>query len=378
MKNFTYQNPTKIIFGRGEIAQIENEIPKDKKVLLVYGGGSIKKNGTYDQVIQALKNHDVIEFGGVEPNPEYETLMKAVKIVKEESVDFILAVGGGSTIDGTKFISFASYSDNPWEDMKKNNIQKALPFGAVLTLPATGSEMNGGAVVSRRENVEKFAFSSEKTFPKFSILDPELTFSLPTKQTKNGIADIFVHVCEQYLTRAENAPLQSRQAEAVLSTLLEEAPKVLLDPNDYDARANIMWAGTNGLNFWLSVGQNQCWGTHMLGHILTAEFGIDHGQTLTIIMPALMKKYSQEKSERLVQLGTRVFNLKTPTPEQTIEKIEDFFRSIDMPVRLSDKDVSLEKCSNIPEKAISWYGDHVSGDVKITKEDMVEILRLAA
>ena len=313
MNNFIYQNPVKIIFGIDTIQNIGTEIPKDKKVLVTYGGGSIKQNGVYDQVAAALKGYEWAEFGGIEPNPHYETCMKAVALVKEKNIDYLLAVGGGSVIDATKFIAAAACygSADPWEILiPKGNerksegaVKKALPFGVVLTLPATGSEMNIGSVITKAETQEKFAFASPLLYSQFSILDPTVTYSLPATQTANGIADAFVHVIEQYLTYPVNALVQDLMAEAVLKTLLFDGPKALENPNNYDVRANIMWACTCALNGWISVGVPQDWATHMIGHELTAFYGIDHGKTLSIVLPGVMTVLRDQKAEKILRLG---------------------------------------------------------------------------
>ena len=293
MLNFTYYNPVQSVFGRGSIAELPKVMPACEKVLLTYGGGSIKRNGVYEQVHAALKGRRLLEFGGIEPNPRYETCMKAVELARAEGVDFLLAVGGGSTIDGTKFIAAAVpyKAKDPW-DMLTNWARvpaNPLPLGCVLTLPATGSEMNGGAVVSRESTNEKLFFHSPHVFPRFSILDPETTYSLPARQTANGVVDAFVHTTEQYLTYPADAPLQDRQAEAILLTLVEEGPKALADPQNYAVRANLMWCATQALNGLIGCGVPQDWTTHMIGHELTALYGIDHAQSLAIVLPGVLQ-----------------------------------------------------------------------------------------
>ncbi|MGW8258432.1 MAG: iron-containing alcohol dehydrogenase, partial [Thermoguttaceae bacterium] len=282
MLNFTFYNPVRIVFGKGMIKELPKLIPAEAKVLMVYGGGSIKQNGVYDQVLKAMTDRTMLEFGGIEPNPHYDTCLKAMELVRKESIDLLLAIGGGSVIDAVKFIAAgAVYTGNdPWEMMKDWKLvpQNVLPLGCVLTLPATGSEMNGGTVVSRVDTKEKLYFASEFTFPKFSILDPAATFSLPPRQTANGIVDAFVHVMEQYLTFDMNSPLQDRQAEAILLTLIEEGPKALANPKSYSARSNVMWCATNALNGLIGCGMPQDWSTHMIGHEFTALYGLDHAQ----------------------------------------------------------------------------------------------------
>ncbi len=305
MLNFTYYNPTRIIFGKGTIPQVKALIPEKAKVMLTFGGGSIRHNGVYEQVMRSLEGHRVLEFGGIEPNPRYETCLRAVAQVKAEGVDFLLAAGGGSVIDGTKFIAAAAKyaGPEPW-DLLRNwpLIRDALPLGTVLTLPGTGSEMNAGAVVSRESTTEKLYFVSEHTYPRFSILDPETTFTLPDRQFANGTVDAYVQVLEQYLTYDVNAPLQDRFSEGILLTLLAEAPKVKADPRNYNARANIMWCATNGLNGWIACGQPQDWASHMIGHELTALYGVDHGQSLAIVMPGVMHHQRGRKAEEAASI----------------------------------------------------------------------------
>lgn len=344
MNNFVFYNPTKIVFGKDTIESLNKLIPESNSVLITYGGGSIKRNGVYEQVKQALGNRRVFEFGSIEPNPHYETCMKCVDYIKENNIDFVLAVGGGSVIDATKFIVSAYYYDkeDKWEILETNGkyIKKALPFGCVLTLPATASEMNNGAVITKEATLEKRAFHSEYAFPKFSILDPQTTFTLPKKQISNGIADTFVHVMEQYLTYPVRNQISDRFAESIITTLLEEAPKVFADPMDYDVRANLMWAATMGLNGWIACGAVQDWATHMIGHELTAFHNIDHGTTLSIVLPGVMKIQREEKGEKIIQLGERVFGIKEGDKQEritkTIEEVEKFFKSIHIPTRLSE------------------------------------------
>ncbi len=289
MYNFTFQNPTKLIFGRGQIAQITNELPKGTKIMVTMGGGSIKANGVYDQVIEALKEFDYIEFWGIEPNPRVETLRKAIALGKAEGVGFLLAVGGGSVVDGTKLISAAIPSEaEPWDIViGKSPIGECLPFASVITLPATGSEMNRGAVISNNATDEKYPFYS--TYPRFSVLDPETTFSLPPYQVACGITDTFVHTMEQYLTKVEVSPLMDRWAEGVLQTLIEVAPKIKENQHDYEQMANYMLSATMGLNGFISMGVQQDWATHMIGHEITALTGLTHGNTLAIVQPALLR-----------------------------------------------------------------------------------------
>ncbi|NLH51408.1 MAG: iron-containing alcohol dehydrogenase [Bacteroidales bacterium] len=381
MKNFVFHNPVKIIFGKGQIASLAGEIPKNAKILMTYGGGSIHRNGVYNQVKDALKNHEVYEFGGIEPNPRYETLMKALPLIKEKGIDFLLAVGGGSVIDGTKFLAAASfYEGEPWDLLARRvPVKNALPIGVVLTLPATGSEMNGGSVVSREETREKKAFGSPLLYPRFSILDPEVTFSLPDRQSANGIVDAFVHTTEQYLTYPAQAPMQDRMAEAILLNLIHECPKVLTHPNDYDVRANMMWTATMALNGLIGVGVPQDWATHMIGHELTALHGLDHGLTLAIVLPGVLWVMLDEKMEKLVQYGQRVWNINglsdKETALQAIEKTDNFFRSLGMKTRLSEHGIGEDTIREIVRRFTEPVKVNLGERGSITPEKVGEILR---
>lgn len=349
MFNFNYYNPTKIIFGKGQISAITNEIPKDAKVLITYGGGSIKKNGVLDQVHAALKGYEYAEFSGIEPNPTYETLMKAVELIRQEGFTFLLAVGGGSVIDGTKFIAAAvHYEGDPWEILLNRGqlIKKAVPFGSVLTLPATGSEMNNGGVVTRASLKAKLFFGSVHTFPRFSVLDPLTTYSLPVGQISNGVVDSFVHVVEQYLTFPVDAKVQDRFAEGLLLTLIEDGPKALKEPENYDVRANIMWAATLALNGLIGTGVPQDWATHMIGHEITALHGVDHGRTLAIVLPSILEAKKAEKKGKLLQYAERVWGITVGTEDEkvaaAISKTREFFESMGIGTRLSDYKIAKE------------------------------------
>lgn len=384
MLNFSFQNPTKIHFGEGQIAKITKEIPENAKVLLVYGGGSIKGNGVYDQVVSALDNHTWFEFSGIEPNPSYDTLMKAQNIIKQENIDYLLAVGGGSVVDGAKFISAAALfeGDDPWDILiKQSPVNNVLPIGAVLTLPATGSESNGNSVVTRDGN--KIPFSSPLLRPQFAVLDPKVTLSLSKRQISNGVVDAFVHVMEQYLTYSVNGKVQDRFAEGLLLTLIEEGPKALQADakDDLEIRANIMWSATMALNGLIGAGVPQDWSTHMIGHELTGGFGIDHARTLSIILPAVMKVKRNEKREKLIQYAERVWSLSGDDDDAKIDKAidltEDFFQRMDVPTRLSDVDINKTHLDGIIDKlkqhGMVQLGEH--GD--ITLDVSREIVELA-
>lgn len=383
MFNFSFQNPTRIIFGKEQIAQLGSLVKPFQKVLLIYGGGSIKRNGVYQQVTSALADGSVIEFSGVEPNPSFETLMRAADIVRREKIDFILAVGGGSVIDGAKFVAAAAlFNGDAWDILAKGaKITEAVPLGCVLTLPATGTESNGNSVVTRYETQEKLAFSSALVFPQFAILDPTVTYSLPPKQAANGVVDAFVHVMEQYLTYPVNAPVQDRFAEGLLLTLIEEGPKVLAEPENYEVRANVMWAATMALNGLIGQGVPQDWATHMIGHEITALYGLDHAQTLAIVLPALMQQQRQQKRAKLLQYGQRVWQLQHQDEERLIDEAishtRNFFERMGVPTRLTDYGLKAEVVDKLVEKLVQHkmvkLGEH--GD--ITPEVSRSILQLA-
>ncbi|MEO5799405.1 MAG: iron-containing alcohol dehydrogenase, partial [Gemmatimonadales bacterium] len=342
MQNFTFHNPTRIHFGRGQIRRIDREIPADARVMLAFGGGSIKTNGVHEQVRAALGNRHVVEFGGIEANPDVATVERAIALVRAEKVDFLLAVGGGSVLDGVKLVAAAALLDvDPWAVVLGNvKPSKVLPIGSVMTLPATGSEMNGFSVISRRATEEKRSFGSPLLFPQFSILDPETTFSLPPRQIANGVVDAFVHVIEQYLTYPADAPLQDRFAEGILQTLVEIGPKTLADPTDYDARATFVWSATLALNGLIAAGVPEDWATHSIGHELTALHGLDHGQTLAVVLPALLDHQRDSKRAKLIQFAERLWGIREGSDAARIAagiaRMRAFFESMGVPTRLSD------------------------------------------
>jgi len=351
MKNFEFVNPVKIYFGKDQISKLALELIPYKKIMLINGQGSIKSNGVYEQIKKALFDKEIVEFRGVEPNPVYETLMKAVELARKEKVDFLLAAGGGSVIDGTKFIAAAIKYEagDPWNIVAKGEkISEAIKFGTVLTLPATGSEMNNGAVITRKSCNEKLAFGSPLLFPIFSILDPETMYSLPESQIVNGIVDAFVHVIEQYLTFPMNAAVQDAWAVSLLNVLRLEGAKVLENRYDYDANANLMWAACMALNGILTAGVYTDWSTHMIGHEITALYGVDHARTLAIVLPGVLNVMKEDKREKLLHYAGNVLNIPTEDEEkaifEAISKTEEFFKSLGIGVRLSDY--------NIPDSAI--------------------------
>ena len=354
MNNFEFCNPVKVVFGKGSIARLSALIPEGSKVLVVYGGGSIKKNGIYEQVTAALKDFHTYEFGGIEANPRYETCMKAVELVKGENIDFLLAVGGGSVIDATKFIASATFFEgDPWDILSKGGvIKKALPLGVVLTLAATGSEMNNGAVISRRETKEKYPFYSN--YPLFSILDPEVTFTLPPHQVACGLADTFVHVMEQYMTTPRQSRVMDRWAEGLLQTLIEIAPKIRENQHDYQLMADFMLSATMALNGFIAMGVSQDWATHMIGHEITALHGLTHGHTLAIVLPATLQVLREAKGDKLVQYGERVWGITSGTKEERIDEAirctEQFFRSLGLTTRLHEENIGQETILEIERR----------------------------
>lgn len=353
MENFIFQNPTKLIFGKGMIARLAKEIPANKRILVTFGGGSVKKNGVYDQVKEALKDFEVLEFWGIEANPKIETLREAIRLGKENQVDYLLAVGGGSVIDGTKLIAAGLlYDGDAWDLVLKGSAKDALPLATVLTLPATGSEMNSGAVISCKATAEKYPFYSN--YPVFSILDPTVTFTLPQYQVACGIADTFVHVMEQYMTTPEQSRLMDRWAEGILHTLIEIAPSVMHNQNDYQMMSEFMLSATMGLNGFIAMGVRQDWATHMIGHELTALHGLTHGATLSIVLPGLLRVLMQKKLAKLVQYGERIWNITTGTDEEkaaeAIAQTEAFFRNLGLPTRLGDEKIGEDTIREIERR----------------------------
>lgn len=386
MLNFELYNPVKLVFGKGEIEKLSTLIPKESKILVAYGGGSIFKNGIYDQVKSALEGFDVVEFGGIEANPYFETLMKAVEIIREQKIDFILAVGGGSVIDGVKFISAAAkFEGNPLDILQKRIIFKegadVVPFGTVLTLPATGSEMNSGSVVSIKATQEKRDFGGSAMFPKFSICDPTVIASLPKRQLQNGVIDAYVHVLEQYLTYPHKGFLQDRIAESILQTLIEIGPDVVEKPTDYALASNFMWSCTMALNGLIQKGVPSDWATHMIGHELTALYNIDHARTLAIIGPNLYRVLFETKKEKLTQYGKRVFQL-TGTDEeiarQAIEATVAFYHTMGMKTKISENASNIENTADFIVNRFEERGWKALGERQnITLEKLREIVELS-
>lgn len=375
MNNFIFQNTTKLIFGKGSIASLTTEVPSDSKILLTFGGGSVQKNGVYDQVKNALKGHHTVEFWGIEPNPTVETLREAIAFAKQESCDFVLAVGGGSVVDGSKLIAAGALFDgDAWDLVRKPSLYKsALPMAAVITLPATGSEMNRGAVISNKATKEKFSFFSN--YPVFSVLDPETTFSLPPYQVACGLADTFVHVIEQYLTTPDQSPLMDRWAEGILQTITEVAPKIKANQHDYESMATFMLSATMALNGFIALGVSQDWATHTIGHELTALNGITHGHSLAIVLPGTMWILRGEKGDKILQYGKRVWGIEHPDREvairMIIDKTEDFFRSLGLKTRLHENGIGQETIDEIKKRFAErnlHLGENRSVDSKVAGE----------
>lgn len=384
MKNFQFSNPTKILFGQDQIDNLPKEIPAGSKVMILYGGGSVIKLGLLDRVKGVLKDYAIGEFGGIEPNPAYETLMQAVDAVRDGKYTFLLAIGGGSVIDGTKFVAAAApyTTGDPWDLLAKGiPVKSALPLGTILTLPATGSEMNANAVITRKSVGVKMNLYSKNIYPCFSVLDPVYTYSLPAKQVSNGIVDTFIHVIEQYLTFPADAKIQDRFSEGILLTVIEEGPKALAAPENYDVRANLMWASTMALNGLIATGVPQDWASHNIGHELTTLFGLDHAQTIAVILPALLALQKEEKRAKLLQYAERVWGIKDLPEDQCIDmaiaKTRDFFEAVGVATRLSAYGLSKEIIPQVVE-ALKAHGMVKLGERRnITPEVAERILNLA-
>jgi NADP-dependent alcohol dehydrogenase len=387
MNNFELYNPVNYVFGKDQTQKLATLVPKNAKVLIAYGGGSIFKNGVYDQVKAALQGFEIVEFGGIEPNPRFKTLMKAVQIIREQQITFILAVGGGSVIDGVKFISGAvNYEGDAIEILKKRilftDISKVIPFGTVLTLPATGSEMNSGAVVTIEATQEKLTLGGSALFPKFSIVDPNVIVSLPKRQLQNGVVDAFTHVMEQYLTYKHDAMLQDRLAESILQTLIEVGPSVVENPSDYKLASNFVWSATMALNGLIQKGVPSDWATHMIGHELTALYEIDHARTLAIIGPNLFKVMFETKKEKLAQYGQRVWNITGNSTEEiahkAIEKTVEFYHTMGMKTKLSENTGNYKETANFIVNRFEERGWQALGEKQnITLEKVREIVEMS-
>ncbi|WP_198336545.1 iron-containing alcohol dehydrogenase [Psychrobacter celer] len=394
MNNFQYYNPVRIVFGEGQIKELSELVPQDARVLITYGGGSAERTGTLDEVRTALKangQRDIFEFGGIEPNPEFNTLLKAADMVNEHNIDFILAVGGGSVIDGSKFVALVSSlkeddgtvsREKAWDALigYTKKLDSAVDLGAVLTIPATGSEMNSGGVVNHSDRQAKLPFGNPLAYPRFSILDPTKTLTLPERQVMNGVADAFVHVMEQYLTYPVNAKVQDAFAESLLKILIEEGQAVKADAENLDTRKNIMWTATMALNGLIGVGVPQDWTTHMIGHELTSLHGIDHARTLTILLPSVLRELKDSKKEKLLQYARNVWAIDSNTDtkqdddsiiETAIVYTEDFFRSLGLPVSFADAALDESAIDPIIQQLDAHnmvkLGEHKDNDLTVSR-----------
>lgn len=354
MLNFEFQNPTRIVFGKDTVSSLDKLVPNDARVLILYGGQSAERTGTLSEVRQALGERTRHEFGGIEANPTLETMLKAVELVRAQNIDFLLAVGGGSVIDGTKFVAAAAnFSGDPWQILESfgGAVHCALPLGVVLTLSATGSEMNAGAVVTRKATQTKAFFTSPLVFPKFSILDPTKTYTLPARQLANGVVDSFTHIVEQYLTYPVGGRVQDRLAEGLLQTLIEIGLKVVKEPVDYETRANLMWTATVALNGLVGAGVPQDWATHLVGHELTAQFGMDHAQTLAVLLPSMLRVRRDGKRAKLLQYAERVWGITQGSEDEridlAIEQTRTFFESVGVKTHLSDYGISADAIDSL-------------------------------
>lgn len=373
MNNFIYHNPTELVFGKGQIAKLGELIPAGKRIMITFGGGSVRRNGVYDQVVRALEGRDWVEFWGIEPNPSVETVREAVALGREHDVDFLLAVGGGSVIDGTKLIAAGLlYEDDPWEIVLRGKADRTVPLATVLTMSATGSEMNNGAVISRQETREKRAFYGD--YPLFSILDPETTYSLPAKQIAYGLADTFVHVLEQYMTTPDQSRLMDRWAEGILHTVIEIAPRILENRRDYATMSEYMLAATLALNDMIRMGVTQDWATHMIGHELTALHALAHGATLAMVINGTLRVLRGQKRGKLLQYGERIWGITDGTEEERIDRTiaanEAFFRSLGLSTRLSEEGIGEETIAEVERRfdaAGARFGEAHNVDGKMAR-----------
>jgi NADP-dependent alcohol dehydrogenase len=378
MLDFVFQNPTKIIFGKSSISKIFGEIPREAKVLVTYGGGSAERSGVLDEVKDSLPGYDLTFFGGIEPNPEYETIMKGAALAREKKIDFLLAIGGGSVIDGTKFMAAViPFQDDPALLLENagSAIIRALPIGVVLTLPASGSEMNSRAIISRKESRHKRAVMNSFLFPRFAVLDPTKSYTLPVRQIGNGVVDTFVHVLEQYMTYPVEGKVQDRLAEGLLHVLIEEGPKALIEPENYDVRANLMWCATLGLNGLIGAGVPQDWAAHRIGYELTVLYGMDHAQTLAVLVPAIFKIMEISKREKLLQYAERIWEIgegsEADRIDTAIEKTRDFFEKMRVPTRLGDYSVT-DKCIPQVVELLQAHGMLALGEHQSVTPEIVE------
>jgi len=383
MKNFEYYNPVRILFGKGTIAKIPEHLPEKIPILLVYGGGSIRKNGVYDQVMEVLKEYEYYEFPGVQPNPVYEQLLPALDIIREKKIGFILAVGGGSVIDASKFLAAAACytGKDPWDILLKGaQVTSAIPLGTVLTLPATGTEMNANAVITRKSLGQKLSFASNEVIPRFSVLDPLVTYSLPKNQLANGVIDAFIHVLEQYLTYPAKAEVQDRFAESLLLILRDTGSRIYADQQpDYNDRANLMWAAANALNSFLSKGVTTDWATHTLGHELTVLYGLDHAVTLAIILPGVMDVAGERRKEKMLQYAERIWGITSSDHMAAIREAtritDQFFRCLGVNTRLSEHGIGTEVIAKVVSQLRNRNVTYLGQGKDLTIEDVPAIFK---
>ncbi|MDV2490514.1 MULTISPECIES: iron-containing alcohol dehydrogenase [Campylobacter] len=381
MNNFSFECPTKIVFGKDTIPKLSNLLPENLKILIIFGGGSVRKNGIYEQVKNALNKHNVSEFWGIEPNPKLETCLKAVNLIKRDGIDFLLSVGGGSVLDATKFIAAtAKFDGDPWDIVSKRAyFDKALPLGCVMSLPATGSEMNCVSVISNDSLKIKRSFRNELLYPKFSIIDPKTTFSLPLAQIQNGIVDTFVHILEQYATVDLNTDVQDGFCFAVIKTVIKNAKITINDPQNYDARANLCWAATCALNGWCSVGCTSDWSSHAIGHELSAVYGLDHGLSLAVVTTRLLRYNLEFKKAKLAKMGREVFGLdgdEISVAKSCIDEIENFFKSTGIATTLTELGMDKACVANLISERFKQrnliVGEHGNIDYRAAKQILLE------
>lgn len=386
MNNFNFCVPTDIRFGKGQIGCLPEELKKyGKRILMVYGGGSIKRTGLYDTILDLLKEFEIYELSGIEPNPKLDSVRKGAAICKEKNIDMILAVGGGSSIDASKHIACAAYYEgDAWDLMfDRSKMTKALPIAVVLTMAATGSEMNPGAVITNEETNEKIEIAGPILYPTISICDPTYLYTLPAKQTAAGTADILSHAMEQYFQPTDDAYLTDRISESLMKTVIHYGPIALKEPENYEARANLMWASSLGLNHILTVGKGGAWSCHPIEHELSAYYDITHGEGLAIVTPAWMKAVLCDTTvERFAMFGRNVWDITEgdarEIAEKAIEKTAEFFKSLGLPSTLKEVGINAEKFEEMAEEAVRTSGISTRSYYHLNKEDIVKIYESCA
>lgn len=388
MENFTFLSPTKIIFGRGVESRVGEETKAySNKVLLHYGGGTIKRIGLYDRVVKSLKDAgvDFIELGGVQPNPRLSLVKQGIELCRKHNIDFILAVGGGSAIDSAKAIAVGvPYEGDVWDFYSGKAVpQKALPVGVVLTIPAAGSEASKSSVITNEDGWYKRGLNVEIIRPKFAIMNPEITFTLPPYQTACGAADIMAHVMERYFTHQKDVDFTDRLCEATLKTMIRNVPIVLEEPENYEARAEIMWASTIAHNDLLSTGRIGDWASHAIEHELSGIYDVPHGAGLAVVFPAWMKYVYKENVDRFVQFATRVWDVEMDfaNPERTalegIYRLTQFFKRIGLPVTLEELGIPDDRLEEMADKCTNKGTNQIGNFKKLGREDVLNILKIA-